>query len=46
MHVVLTWRYFAHSGRMPPIALVAVRALDKDGAITETFCKHLTPDVV
>lgn len=41
-----TWRYFADSGRMPTIALVAVGTLDKDGTVTETLRKHLPPNVV
>ena len=44
--VMLTWRDLADGGRMPPVALVAVWTLDKDGAVTEALCKHLPPDVV
>lgn len=43
---ILTWWYFADSGRMPAIALVAVGTLDKDSTVTETLCKHLSPNVV
>lgn len=42
----LTWRYFAHCGRMPPISLVAVRTLNKDGTVTKTLCKHFSPNVI
>jgi len=31
---------------MPTITLITVGALDKDGAVTETLCKHLSSDVV
>lgn len=44
--LVLTWRYLADGGRVPAVTLVAVRALDKDGAVAETLGKHLSPDVV
>lgn len=44
--VVLTWRYLADGGRMPAVTLVAVGALDKDGAVAETLGKHLSPNVV
>lgn len=44
--LVLTWRDFADSGRMPAVALVAVGTLDKDGTVTETLRKHLSPNVV
>lgn len=44
--LMLTWRYFADGGRMPAIALVAVGTLDKDGTVTETLCKHLSPNVI
>ena len=44
--LTLTWWYFTDSGRMPAIALVAVGTLDKDGTVTETLCKHLSPNVV
>lgn len=44
--LMLTWWYFADSGRMPAIALVAVGTLDKDSTVAETLCKHLSPNVV
>lgn len=44
--VMLTWRYLADGGRMPAVTLVAVGALDEDGAVTETLRKHLPPNVV
>lgn len=44
--LVLTWRDFADGGRMPTITLVAVGTLDKDGTVTQTLCKHLSPNVV
>lgn len=46
INVRLTWRYFAHSGRMPPIALVTVWTLNKDGTVTKTLCEHFAPNVV
>lgn len=44
--LILTWWYFADCSRMPAIALVAIGTLDKDGTVTETLCKHLSPNVV
>lgn len=43
---MLTWRYLTDGGRMPAVTLVAVGALDKDGAVAETLRKHLPPNVV
>lgn len=31
---------------MPAVTLVAIGALDKDGAVTETLGKHLSPNVI
>jgi len=31
---------------MPAIALVAVRALDKDGGVAQTLGKHLSANIV
>lgn len=42
----LTWRNFTHGRWMPAIPLVAVRTLDKDGAITQALGKYLPSDVV
>lgn len=41
-----TWGDFADGGRMPAVSLVAVGALDEDGAVAQALGKNLPADVV
>lgn len=41
-----SWRDLADRGRMEAVPMVAVTALDKDTAVTETLCIDLTSNIV
>lgn len=43
---MLTWRYFANSGRMPAVTLIAVRTLHEDTRIGQTLGEHFAADVI
>ena len=45
LHTV-TWRYFAHRGRMPAVPLVAVRTLHEHGVFTQTLSEHFPSNVI